>query len=77
MKLEELKHAFEALSTLSDAQDLLADGDVDGANERINHAKEHLCQITEANPRETVAAILAGTVGCSLAAPDNSEVSHG
>lgn len=42
MTTEEIKHVFEAYSSLSDAQEPLAAVMKETANERINHAKAHL-----------------------------------
>lgn len=38
-------HLWQAFTTLSDAQELIALGDSDRANDEINHAKRHLHEV--------------------------------
>ncbi len=42
--------AFQALSMLSDAQELIGMGRSEEANDAITHAKRHLLEIHDANP---------------------------
>ena len=38
-------HLWQAFTTLSDAQELISMGEVNDANEEINHAKRHLNEV--------------------------------
>ena len=69
------RHAFEAFSSLSDAQDLMAPDDIRipavrsgavAAYDQINHAKEHLDAIIQSDPETWRQAMLSGHVACSL-----------
>ena len=48
-KIEMFRHMFEAYSSLSDAQDLIASGMGSQASERINHAKMHLDAVSHSD----------------------------
>jgi hypothetical protein len=55
----EAKDIFEAISTLSDVQELIAVGGWISAGELVNHAKRHLLNVSRANEEAVREAMLA------------------
>ena len=66
-KVEMFRHIFEAFSSLSDAQDLIASRAPSRANAQINHAKMHLDAIAQSDPDLWREAMLSLPITCSLA----------
>ena len=61
------RHVFEAFSSLSDAQELLAADEQVSANERIDHAKLHLDAVLQSDLDTFRQAMFSGHLTCSLA----------
>ncbi|MDP2952727.1 MAG: hypothetical protein Q8O76_05380, partial [Chloroflexota bacterium] len=70
---------WEALSTLSDAQELLARGQTKSANDVINHAKKHLGRVLDDEGDEKVHQIVGAQrlKGCTLGNPSNPRAKKG
>ena len=60
-----VRHLFEAFSTLSDVQELIAAGRTKSANDQVNHAKLHLMAIHAANPESWREAVMTAPITCS------------
>ena len=71
-KVTMFQHIFEAFSSLSDAQDLIASGMGSQASEQINHAKRHLLAITESYPDLWRQAMVSLPITCSLSEDPNN-----
>lgn len=60
------QHIFQAFSILSDAQELIAAGRAQGANDLVNHAKLHLLEIINADQDAFVQAMADLSLSCTL-----------
>ena len=59
-------HLWQAFTTLSDAQELIGMGEVNDANEEINHAKRHLHEVFSALSDGEQRQAMVGIWRCTL-----------
>jgi len=69
------EHLWQAFTTLSDVQELIALGDSAKANDEVNHAKRHLSELFNVLGDDARTTAMMSVTTCTLDSPGKAETS--